>query len=70
MVCLRTFGTPHAHTYDCNLGFLRAVGGGKGHLRKHGQICQMLRTCYSYQLRHSQMLGHAEDTFKSRYDVA
>jgi len=47
MVCLRKLGTPHAHTSDYNLGFLRANGfpvggeGGKGHFRKQGQICQI-----------------------------
>jgi len=33
MVCLRTFGTSHAHTSNYNLGFLRAIGypvGGGG----------------------------------------
>jgi hypothetical protein len=72
MVCLRTFSTPQAHTYGYNLGFLRSIGfsvgggGGRGVVEK--KICLMLHTCYCYQLRHPQMLGNPENTFKSRYE--
>jgi len=44
MVCLRTFGTPHAHTCGYNLGFLRAIGfpfggeGGRGVVEKRGKF--------------------------------
>jgi len=38
MVCLRTFGTPHAPTFDYNLRFLPAFGVGKGHLKKGGKF--------------------------------
>jgi len=74
MVCLRTFGTSYAHIYGYNLDFLRAIGfpvgggRGKGDRRKEGQICLMLYTCYFCQLRHPQMLGNPENTFKSNYE--
>jgi len=44
MVCLRTFGTPHAHTYGYNLGFLQAIGftvgrgEGRGVVEKRGKF--------------------------------
>jgi hypothetical protein len=68
MVCLRTFGTPHARTYGYDLGFLWAIGflvglgGGRGVVENRGKFvwyCILVTVanfdigrCFAFQRTH------------------
>jgi hypothetical protein len=57
MVLLRTIGTPHAHTYGYNLGFLRAIGSSVGLEGGRGVVdvyLLLLPTSTSADARHSR----------------